>query len=167
MLIIGRWFRVDVNETPYDFFGHILWRVSPPLNAVRQMRHLRQPIIKDWTIRYSYKIMDEEKVREFLEEQSVVPLEMTAAFAGTQRVPLDEDMCSIQDPLAALEAAKRRAHQPKVDRRHITVTSRSSLVIGEGSGRNTREFELQWWPDLYSTNFGKLTLRFFVGKVTK
>lgn len=40
------------------------------------------------------------------------------------------------------------------------------MVVGHGEGRATREFEVIWWPDLFSdSTHGKLTLRFYVSKV--
>ena len=46
------------------------------------------------------------------------------------------------------------------------VTSKAGLKVGPGQGRTTREIELIWWPDLYSTtNNGKLAIRFFLKKV--
>ena len=42
-------------------------------------------------------------------------------------------------------------------------TCRASQIISEGEA--SREFELIWWPDLFSRQErGKLTLRYYVGK---
>ena len=45
-------------------------------------------------------------------------------------------------------------------------TCHASLVVGEGEGRATREFEVIWWPDMYQDQWrGKLTLLSYVGTV--
>lgn len=99
--------------------------------------------------------MMQKESKPFLDEQNHVSLKMVSAFSGGRVAAVEQDVCSIEDPIKALEAAKKRAHKSQSDCQKIT--SRSSLVIAEGSGRHTSEFELQWWPKLYSSNFGKLT----------
>ena len=85
-----------------------------------------------------------------------VPLKEHCAFAN------DAEVADVihNDPRAAIEAAKRMAS----DITTVRVTARSSIVIG-GEGRATRELELQWWPNLFQSQYGKLTIRFFVEKV--
>lgn len=148
----GKWYKIDLCETPKDFLCHILWKLDVPLNAVRLMKHLRQPIIKESTIRFSFKTTNEEAVKSCLSEQSRVPVKMS--------VKPDQ----VADPLAALKAAKEKAHKPYSTRHSVHSTSR--VVIAEKQGRSTREFEVQWWPAMYNgSNYGKLTLRFYVSKI--
>lgn len=63
----------------------------------------------------------------------------------------------------ALEAAKARA---KYSNANKSATFKSELVVGYGEGRMTREFEVFWWPELFSSgNRGKLVIRFYISKV--
>jgi len=40
------------------------------------------------------------------------------------------------------------------------------LIVAREEGRAMREFEIIWWPELFSnTNHGNMTLRFYVSKV--
>ena len=59
----------------------------------------------------------------------------------------------------ALQAAKERARSKKSS----TIPTRQiEIVVGNGEGRATREFEVIWWPDLFSDNrHGKLTLQIY------
>ena len=133
-----------------------------PINAIRRMNHLRPPMIKESTLRYSYKTTNIETLKDLLTEQKRVPLQMTCSFMNRQPVDSEEDIDPALDPLAAIVAAKQRARQPYARR----ITSRSSVVVADVQGRSKREFELQWWPRLYSGKYGKLTLRFYVSKVS-
>ena len=66
-------------------------------------------------------------------------------------------------PEEALVYARTRAR--KKDSR---PTSHSCIDIVPGGGRCTREVDLIWWPGLYTqcSEYGKLTLRFFVRKIS-
>ena len=51
---------------------------------------------------------------------------------------------------------------------NVRLTCRASLVIGEGEGRATSEFEIIWWLNRYTqanTLRGELAFSFYVGKV--
>ena len=55
--------------------------------------------------------------------------------------------------------AKERARSKKSS---IIPTRQIEIVVGNGEGRATREFEVIWWPDLFSDNrHGKLTLQIY------
>ena len=63
----------------------------------------------------------------------------------------------------ALAKAKARG---QMDFENARPTCRASLVIGKGEGRATREFEIIWWPQMYTnTQRGKIAFRFYVAKV--
>lgn len=114
------------------------------------------------SIRYSYKIYDERVAIELLQEQKEVTVNLHAAFNEHNKLVFD-DPYAIDDPLVALEAAERRTSQPRDTSLRPKV--RSSIIIEKGEGRSSREFEIQWWPEIYKTGFGKLSFRFFVNKV--
>ena len=129
------------------------------LDSVREVKHCRQPIFKRNTRRFSYKIFDKESLRKLLDEPDVLQFRPGALFRNHEEVADISDMGAEE----VLELAKRRA------RHHTTAkpTSRSVIEIGIGEGRCTREVELIWWPGLYSfSQYGKLTVRFFVRKMS-
>jgi hypothetical protein len=64
----------------------------------------------------------------------------------------------------AINAAKAHAHGQAVN---LEIPSmESQITVGHGEGRATREFELIWWPDMFSSNkHGKLVFRYYVAKI--
>ena len=107
----------------------------------------------------SWKCFEMDDVRAIFDESST-PLAMAKAFNGQQEV--DENVLARLRGSPAIALAKAQAsgsaslQQP---------TCRASLIISEGEGRASREFELIWWPDLFSRQErGKLNLRYYVGK---
>ena len=77
-------------------------------------------------------------------------------------------------PQEELQAAKNRSFWSTVRNEESSgdlltkhLTAKASLEVGPRQGRTTREVELIWWPDLYSTTRnGKLSIRFYIKKVT-
>lgn len=129
------------------------------LDSVREVKHCRQPIFKRITRRFSCKIFDEESFRRLLDEQDVLQFRRRALFRNHEEVEDISNMVAEE----ALELAKQRAR----NRTAAKPTSRSVIEIGIGEGRCSREVELIWWPGLYSSSqYGKLTVRFFVRKTS-
>ena len=141
----------------------MLYRLkSPPLFSVRNVRHRRHPIFTKETRRLSYKIYDEELFRKVLEEQSIIATNVKALFHNHSEVADIAEM-DADDALAMTrERAKKNAQ--RVGR----PTSKSSIEIGHGEERCTREVEFIWWPTLYSeaSRNGKLSVRFYLKKVS-
>ena len=93
-----------------------------------------------------------------------MPVLFSVSYHGSQLVEAESE--NVTDPLEALKAAKQKAHLPAMSSRTTQRITTSRVVINDAHGRNTREFELQWWPAVYNgSNYGKLTLRFYVAKV--
>lgn len=129
------------------------------LDSVHEVKHCRQPIFKRITGRFSYKIFDEESFRWLLAEQDVLQFRRQALFRNHEEV---EDILNMVAE-EALELAKQRAR----NRSAAKPMSRSIIEIGIGEGRCSREVELIWWPGLDSSSqYGKLTVRFFVRKTS-
>lgn len=69
------------------------------------------------------------------------------------------------DPVDELQAAKNcsywsTANKVEPDKRD---NYKATLEVTESEGRNTREIELIWWPELFMpTKQGKLAVRFFI-----
>lgn len=71
------------------------------------------------------------------------------------------------DPMEQLQAAKNRRFWAASAERANHPNYEGTLEVSQGDGRTTREVELIFWPGLFSaTNHGKLTVRFFVKKVS-
>ena len=96
-----------------------------------------------------------------LGERSGVNLNLKRTYAG------DKEVGESSIPLTAreaLEAAKTRARGAVTGSQSPTM--QLQVIVGRGEGRATREFEMTWWPELFSNrDHGKLTLRFYVSKV--
>lgn len=126
------------------------------------MKHFKQPMMVGQSIRFCYRKFHKDSVIDLLQEQKEIAVRFNAAF-DKNNILVQHDEYEEDDPLEALKAAERRGRQQADGRRFPKI--RSSIVIEEGEGRTSREFEIQWWPSLYKTNFGKLSFRFFVNKV--
>ena len=150
---------MDCFQVPAKYFSHMLSRLGlPTLDSVRDVKHLRQPIFKRSTRRFSYKIFDEENFFRLLDEQNVLQFRPGALFRNHEEVPDVSEM----DAEEALALAKQRSRNAAA-----RPTSRSRIEVSMGEGRCTREVELIWWPGLYSySSYGKLTVRFFVRKTS-
>ena len=100
-----------------------------------------------------------------LHEQTLVKLKDTAWYSGLEEVEKRSNL-SPQEELHAVKSRSfwsiARNAEPVAKR----VTAKAGLEVGPRQGRTTREIELIWWPDLYSTtNNGKLAIIFFIKKV--
>jgi hypothetical protein len=95
-----------------------------------------------------------------LEEQRLVTFIDETMFAGNEVCNESSDILTAEEEI---ERAKERASNTVQYRRR--VSSKSSLIVGFGEGRATREIELIWWPHLYSvTSHGRLVIRLYVKK---
>ena len=114
------------------------------------------------TKRLSYKIFVEQLFREVMEEQRLVPLKFSALYRNDNEIADLAEM-DVEDALAM---AKARAK--KNIRDTGKPTSRSTIEIGHGEGRYTREVEFIWSPTLNSqtSGHGKLSVRYYLKKVS-
>lgn len=105
-----------------------------------------------------------------LHEQTLLKLNDTAWYSDLQEVEKRSDL----SPQEELQAAKNRSFWSTVrneessgDLLNKRLTAKASLEVGPRQGRTTREVEVIWWPDLYSTTRnGKLSIRLYIKKVT-
>ena len=129
-------------------------------NSVKRVCHWRQPVWKKEATKISYKCFEIDEVRSTLNQQSAVPLIEEKAFDGDEEV---EDI-PVMTGREAIALAKARVRGEQRDVRMPTCCS--SLIVGLGEGRATRELEIIWWPDLYSSgNHGKICFRYYVAKL--
>ena len=156
----GRWIKVDSHQVPKIYFEYFIGRLNIQVNAVRDVSHKSQPSYKGTTRRISYKTYDLDPFIEALEE-SKIRLNTEILFAGNKQCEANSSAA----PLSAEEEilrAKDRAYAPLQNNR---ASSKSSLVVGYGEGRATREIEIIWWPGLYThTEHGQLVIRMFLEK---
>ena len=133
-----------------------------PLYGVRQARH-RIPIYSRATRRLSYKLFD---LQTFLDVFQGFNVNRRILFCGENEMPHSTE-AEVNEGSATelIRAALERGNTIYSWRIRTTCTSRSELIVGLGQGRATREAELIWWPDLYKSDHGKLTVRLFIEKV--
>lgn len=95
-----------------------------------------------------------------LEKRSGMTLNLKKSYLGGKEITGSNQEQRGRD---TLEAAKAKAHSHTANQ---TPMQHIQIVVGHGEGRATREFELIWWPEMFSSSkHGKLTLRFYVSKV--
>lgn len=130
------------------------------INSGREKRHLRPPVWREKTNVFHYRDYDLSDIVTALCQQSAVPLKLKKTYLGNKEV---EERNKPQTAKEALETAKERAKRGTAK---VSPTLKIQMVVGPGEGRLTREFEVIWWPELFSsTNHGKLTFRFYISKV--
>ena len=99
-----------------------------------------------------------------MHEQNEVKLKGSVLFSEREEV-IDREL---NDPVDELRAAKNHsywstANKVQPDKR---ANYKATLDVSEGEGRCTREVELIWWPELFTTTKqGKFAVRFFIKKV--
>lgn len=161
-LLLGKWCRVERYDVPEDFVQALLADMPNAfINSAREKRHLRPPVWKNTSKVMHYRSFDISDMIAALGQRSGVTLHLKKAYLGDKEVA-DCTMHPL-DGKTALEAAKAKAHSRSTGK---SATQQLQIVVGHGEGRATREFELIWWPEMFSTsNHGKLVLRFYVSKV--
>ena len=89
-----------------------------------------------------------------LHEQTLLKLNVMAWYSDLQEVENRSDL----RPQEELQAAKNRSfwstfrnEESLRDLLTKRLTAKASLEVGPRQGRTTREVEVIWWPDLYST----------------
>lgn len=126
---------------------------------MREVCHKAQPCYQASIRKISYKIFDADNFFDALEE-SEVTLETELLYYGSAIVEETKTGLSAKQEILR---AKQRVHIAGANRRR--PSSKSSLIVGYGEGRATREIELIWWPDLYSrADHGQFVIRLFVQK---
>ena len=160
LLLLGKWCRVERFDVPEDYVQVLLADMPNAfLNSTRERRHLRPPVWKEAAKVMHYRTYEIGDIVAALGQRSEVALHLKKSYLGEKEV----SECPNEDGRTALEAAKAKAHGRAANR---SPTLQIKIVIGRGEGRATREFEIIWWPEMFSTsNHGKLTLRFYVSKV--
>lgn len=151
---------MDCHQVPKMFFEHLISNLPVQVNSVREVGHRKQPCYQAKTRKISYKIFEVEHYFNAFKD-SEMNLNAEVLFAGNMAIDEDDGV-----PLSAEEEiarAKQGAHM--VGRKRKNPSSKSTLIIGYGEGRATREVELIWWPDLYNfTDHGRLEIRMFQEK---
>lgn len=112
-------------------------------------------------MKLSYKIWDVEKLLHALEDQDIVPINTDVLYAGNEQSEEQEQELLIAEK--EIERVQNRIHAAGHKRKR--PSSKSSLIVGYGEGRATREIELIWGPNLYAlTEHGQMVLRMYIEK---
>lgn len=155
--------RIERFDCPVQFLRLLLKRLkSAFLNKIDERSHWRPPVWRKKTRQFSWKCFVQEEVEAVFNDSST-PLTTKKSFRGDQEI---DDCNPVRlTGMSAIAQAKANA-SGLTGQRNQQPTCRASLVVGYGEGRATREFEVIWWPDIYSNQQrGKLALRLYVAKV--
>jgi len=155
----AKWNKIEILHVPMEFFQEFLSDMGKPEpNSVKDMHHWRPPMMQASVLRVSYKIYDKPSFERVL-GVSGLNLKWNEKWSGQEVIsstPVVDEITTAQD---AIRVAMPRRQQKK-------VTTSSQITIHEGK-KPSRELEVIWWPNMYpnTKNYGKLCLRFYVGKV--
>ena len=153
----GKWYKIDNYLVPNPYFNGLLYDMHVcPLYGVRRCRHMK-PIYKENTMRLSYKIFDVDTFLEVFGDENIRTHQL---YSGNTEIA--DEIMEGATAEELLEAANERGNVKYEER--VRPTSRSEVIVGYGEGRATREVELIWWPNMYTSAHGKLTVRFYVSK---
>ncbi|KXJ13004.1 hypothetical protein AC249_AIPGENE16756 [Exaiptasia diaphana] len=159
----GRWYRIDLIQVPVSFFKHMVTRLDLVLDSVKYVSHKRPPVYSACAQRLSYKGYTIENVIQCIGEQHLVQLKRDAFYSGYKEVVPTE--VSLDEEIEAAMEYNPYDVTKIAAPRDFRISSLSTIEIGEGIGRATREIEVIWWPQLYEiTNHGHMTLRYYVSK---
>ena len=98
-----------------------------------------------------------------IHKQDLVRLKESIIYSDTEEV----EGIQTENPREELRAANSRTYRTTGGAPEKRADYKECIEVGKGEERNTREIELIWWPELFpSTNYGKLSLGFFIKKVS-
>ena len=150
---------MDCHQVPKMYLKYFIGKTNAKVNSVREVCHKAQPCYQASTRKISYKIFDADNFFDALEE-SEATLKTELLYSGNGIVEETKTGLSAEHEILR---ATQRVPMAGVKRRR--PSSKSSLIVGYGEGRATREIEFRWWPDLYSlTDQGQFVIRLFIQK---
>lgn len=162
-LNLERWYKAVFPQVPNDYIKHFIGRLQIHVDSMKLTSHKRPPFYKKSTKRLSFKTFE---VRDFLravEEQTEVPLKQSAFFSNLTEIDRPGDMTIDEE----IQMAMKRNRWSVEQNNQTRPTTHSTIEVGEGRSRATREIEVVWWPELFPTSLhGKLEIRFFLKKVS-
>ena len=130
------------------------------LNSTGEKRHLRPPVLRLTSRVFLYGNYDINDLVTAFTERGSEPLKLNKTYLG------DKEVAENSMPLNGREGLEAAKERPRSGMAIKSPTLQLQIVVGRGQGRATREFEIIWWPGLFtSSTHRKLTLRFYVSKV--
>lgn len=132
------------------------------VNRVQERCHLKPPVYKDKAMVMTYRLFDVEEVTSAF-RHSKISLQLQKSYSGDEVIPVRPRLSGME----AIEAAKAQVHPGSSHSNIPSITSMEvKIIVGEGEGRLTREFEMIWWPNMFNTSgHGKLIFLYFIAKV--
>lgn len=162
----SKWVKIDLIMLPIANFEHLLFDLglTKPF-SVREARH-PPPLKQESSIAVIYNVFDASILSNLFATMSV-PLKWTAYFRNNEEVRPPNTVGNLSAREKVALARQRAGTRWGAERSsNEKPTSRRALKCEEGEWPRTREFQLQWWPQVFShTNCGHLRLRFFVEHV--
>lgn len=154
--------KLDSHQVPKPYFEYFIGQMGVQVNSIKKVCHKAQPSYKGATLKISYKIFNLETLLDVLEEQTIANINTEVLFAGNESCDEGNQFSTLSTE-EEIARAKQRAHVPGNKRKR--PSSKSSLVVGYGEGRATREIEIIWWPNLYTyTEHGQMVMRMYIEK---
>ncbi|XP_031573627.1 uncharacterized protein LOC116307494 [Actinia tenebrosa] len=152
----AKWNKIELLHVPVEYLKQLLADIGDiEVNAVKEVTHWRPPIMCSSATKITYRTYNLERVEGTFSTKNV-PLRKSCNWSGHEELE-DTEMPEILTAEDAIQVAMTRGKRKR-------MTCSSELKIDQD--KPTREYDLIWWSDLYKTQgYGKLCLRFYVGKV--
>ena len=160
----SKWVKIDLIMVPTAYFQHVLSSlgINKPF-SVRESRH-PSPLKKESSIALFYNVYDLSILRALF-DTAAVSLKSKVYFRHHEEVSAPVSELTAKEKVAlARQRAGTRWGADNVN--SVKPTTRRQLKCEEGDWPRTREFQLIWWPHVFSqSNFGHMRLRFYVEHV--
>ena len=133
------------------------------MHSMRQLPIRKPPIYQTSTKCISYRVFSIGPFANALHKQDMIRLKKSPLFRGQEEL-MDEETVN---PVEELRKAKNKGYWSTGRQPNKRENYKATLDVSQGEGRRTRELELIWWPELFSTtSHGKLAVRFSIKRVS-
>lgn len=144
-------------HTPVSYLQELLCMRNLRVNGVRETSHWRPPMMRRSVLRISYKTTCMESFTQCFSVAGTT-IKTSAHFSEEREVPIESKTDVVQTAEDVIRLAMRKEE---------SISCSCELKIDPGQ-KPSRELELIWWPNIYEhSDYGKLSLRFYVGRVQR
>ena len=161
----NKWVEIDLIMVPTAYFQQVLLSlgINKPF-LVRESRH-PSPLKKESSIALFYNVYDLSIVTALFDSAAVPLKSKVYFFRHNEEVPAPVSELTAKEKVALTrQRAGTRWGGDNIS--SVQPTTRRQLKCEEGDWPRTREFQVIWWPHVFSqSNFGHMRLRFYIEHV--
>ncbi|KXJ06720.1 uncharacterized protein LOC114576537 [Exaiptasia diaphana] len=163
----GKWITLNMWQVKPEYFCKLAADMNALPDNIRDTSHKKRPFYRKSTRRISYKVFDISLVQGALSKQDIVELKPQLLFSSGNDI-INRPQSQRGNISQLLAAAKARAFVRRTEQSvaNETPSNKCAILVKEPEGRISREFELIWWPKLYTlSGLGKLDVRYYLEKI--